>query len=434
MTGTYTPGQGFVGDPRLGLARALMQQGASTAPVQSPLEGLARALSGVTGGMVAANAKQSAQKGMADAVAALGNQSIPADQRLSAATAAYAKANPYGDNPLEGMQMSALMKALLPAEPVKVSKGDRLVDPRTYKELVPASPDLPQGTRMNTAGGVEAIPGFADTMAGIKKAEAGGTAQGQADVKLVMEPKQLAAERPERVATAGGEAGARKTAEIKADLAPVQTATGPMAGAQAVSQAKEAGTQAAQGPSQAFNRENSLRDEFTKLTTDFRTVQDAHNKIKQAGQDVSPAGDLSLLYAYNKLLDPGSVVRESEFATAAATGSLGERMQAAVTKLASGERLTPEQRADFLNQADNIYKAQKRGYDNLVANYSGLAKSYNLDPAKITTAFEQGGGVEPRVAASAPPPPPPGTPDGALLTGPKGEQFILKGGKWVPTK
>jgi len=66
----------------------------------------------------------------------------------------------------------------------------------------------------------------------------------------------------------------------------------------------------------APGQENTLRDEFNTLTRDFRTVQDAHSKIKSVAN--TGAGDMSLLYSYVKLLDPGSVVRESDFATAAA--------------------------------------------------------------------------------------------------------------------
>lgn len=45
-------------DPRLGYAQALMQQGASSAPVRSPLEGLARALQGGVGGYFAGQTRR----------------------------------------------------------------------------------------------------------------------------------------------------------------------------------------------------------------------------------------------------------------------------------------------------------------------------------------------------------------------------------------
>lgn len=153
---------------------------------------------------------------------------------------------------------------------------------------------------------------------------------------------------------------------------------------------------------QDFQRGNTLRDEFNTLTKDFRTVQDAYSKIKSVSP--SGAGDMSLLYAYVKLLDPGSVVRESEFATAAASGSFGQQVQGAVQRILSGERLPESLRGAFLSEAENIYKAQKQGYDRTKANYSTLAGRYKLDPALIvqdyaaptaqpTAAPAQGGGA-----------------------------------------
>jgi hypothetical protein len=161
----------------------------------------------------------------------------------------------------------------------------------------------------------------------------------------------------------------------------------------------QAGTKAtAEAEATSFTRANTLRDEFTGLTKDYRAVQGAHTTLKEAGHDPTPAGDMSLLYQFNKMLDPGSVVRESEFATAARNGSLGTQMQAQVERLLSGQRLTDEQRKDILGQADRILKAQRRTYDQHRSQYRGLAERYKLDPDAVTPDFTlpdeapQGGG------------------------------------------
>jgi len=141
---------------------------------------------------------------------------------------------------------------------------------------------------------------------------------------------------------------------------------GPVASAQAV----------AQQPGKDFERANKLRDEFNTLTKDFRTVQDAYQKIQSTSD--TGAGDMSLLYSYVKLLDPGSVVRESEFATAAASGSFGEQVQGAVQRVLSGERLPPTLRAAFKNEATNIYGAQRKGFENISRTYGDLAGKYGI--------------------------------------------------------
>lgn len=134
-----------------------------------------------------------------------------------------------------------------------------------------------------------------------------------------------------------------------------------------------------------FKRENTIRDEFNTLTKDFRTVQDAFSKIQQTTD--SGAGDMSMLYAYVKLLDPGSVVRESEFSTAAASGSYGERIQGAVKGILTGGRLPPSQRKEFMNEASRIYAGQKLGYDRTKQTYSDIANRYGLDPKNVITDY-----------------------------------------------
>lgn len=85
----------YQSDPKLAMAQGLLQQGASTAPVRSPLEGLARALTGGLGGYQASQVRgayqqqdQSYRKGLAaalqgdDVVSALSNSSDPTLQGI----------------------------------------------------------------------------------------------------------------------------------------------------------------------------------------------------------------------------------------------------------------------------------------------------------------------------------------------------------------
>jgi len=130
---------------------------------------------------------------------------------------------------------------------------------------------------------------------------------------------------------------------------------------------------------------NELRDEFNALTKDFRAVQDAHTKITTTSP--TGAGDMSLLYNYVKLLDPTSVVRESEFAAAAASGSFGERVQTAVNKVMTGQRLDANLRKDFINEASNLYKAQKAGADRIKDQYTNMAKRAKLNPEDVIVDY-----------------------------------------------
>jgi hypothetical protein len=139
-------------------------------------------------------------------------------------------------------------------------------------------------------------------------------------------------------------------------------------------------------PTSTRATENTLRDEFNNLTKDFRVVQDAHTKINSTAD--TGAGDMSLLYSYVKLLDPGSVVRESEFAAAAQSGSLGQRVQNAVGRIMTGERLEPTLKKQFLDEADSLYKAQLGGANRLKAQYTDIAKRNGVNPQNVIVNYE----------------------------------------------
>lgn len=110
---------------------------------------------------------------------------------------------------------------------------------------------------------------------------------------------------------------------------------------------------------QKFSNTLAFRTKFLAESKEFKDVQNAYNRVKASVKNPSAAGDLSLIFNYMKMLDPNSVVRESEFATAAASGSLGERFIAAGNKLLSGERLSEVMRKDFTDRSNSLFDAQK---------------------------------------------------------------------------
>jgi hypothetical protein len=115
----------------------------------------------------------------------------------------------------------------------------------------------------------------------------------------------------------------------------------------------------------------------------FGDVQAAFGKVSEASKGGSPASDLSMLYSYAKLLDPGSVVRESEFQTMAQTGAFGDKVAAAVKKVAVGERLTEAQRADFVKAARQQLSVYEKQFNETANRYETLAKKSNVEPEDV---------------------------------------------------
>lgn len=147
-----------------------------------------------------------------------------------------------------------------------------------------------------------------------------------------------------------------------------------------------------------FARADKLRDEFNAASKEIVTVGDNYAKIQEVSSDNSAAGDLSLIFSYMKMLDPNSVVREQEFANAQNAAGVPDRIRAAYNKVISGERLSPNQRADFIKQAGNVYNAQnKRHQETVVKRYTAMAKRWNIDPQDVvgdlSVAIPKAGGA-----------------------------------------
>jgi hypothetical protein len=147
------------------------------------------------------------------------------------------------------------------------------------------------------------------------------------------------------------------------------------------------GNEPSENDNRKFSQENQLRTQLGTMSKDFVSVRDSYKRIKSSIKNPSPAGDLALIFNYMKMLDPGSTVRESEFANAAATGSYGERFKAATKRLVKGERLTDEQRADFLASTESLFKEQKDSFGQLKNKYTTISKGYGLDPEKVVSGF-----------------------------------------------
>jgi hypothetical protein len=139
-------------------------------------------------------------------------------------------------------------------------------------------------------------------------------------------------------------------------------------------------------PSQKVDIEGKLRNEYTQNSKEFLGVANSYQRIKDSVSDPSPAGDLSLIFNYMKVLDPGSTVREGEFATAQNAGSVGDRVVGLYNRILNGERLAPDQRADFFKRATGLYKGQETRHNkNVRGRYERLAKSYGVDPQNVIT-------------------------------------------------
>ena len=136
-----------------------------------------------------------------------------------------------------------------------------------------------------------------------------------------------------------------------------------------------------------FGNEDKLRDEHQKLSGTFIDVRDAYGRILSNAEEQTAASDLSLIFNYMKMLDPGSVVREGEFANAQNSAGVPDRIRSRYNNVLSGERLAENTRQDFIQTAKDLYSTQLASQSYLDKNYKDLATSYGLDPEKVVLDF-----------------------------------------------
>lgn len=118
-------------------------------------------------------------------------------------------------------------------------------------------------------------------------------------------------------------------------------------------------------------------DNFIKTTTAFDRIQ--------AAEDTA-AGDISLIFAFMKMNDPGSTVREGEFATAQNATGVPGRVVAAYNRALQGTRLTPTLRADFKKTAGNILKKSKATAERVVKVSENRLKRFDLRSETVREA------------------------------------------------
>lgn len=115
----------------------------------------------------------------------------------------------------------------------------------------------------------------------------------------------------------------------------------------------------------------------------YRTIQTAYERIQNT-QDTA-VGDLSLIFAYMKMLDPESVVRETEFANAQNAAGVPDQVRNLWNRALNGERLNPNQRAQFRQQAQQLAIGARAGMMRTNEEFKLLAKEFGIDPALIFT-------------------------------------------------
>jgi hypothetical protein len=135
------------------------------------------------------------------------------------------------------------------------------------------------------------------------------------------------------------------------------------------------------GGQKGFENEMKLRGEFKSepVYKAYQEMQSAYGQITDSLKSNSPAGDLAAATKFMKLLDPGSVVRESELGMAmAASGALDRARNYAELRI-SGKKLTPDQRKDFQQLSDQLFGTATTAYNAKRNELAEQGSAYGLN-------------------------------------------------------
>lgn len=131
----------------------------------------------------------------------------------------------------------------------------------------------------------------------------------------------------------------------------------------------------------------SLRKEFNSLkeVENWKETAAAYNQIRALASksNPTPADDMALTYAFMKANDPGSVVRESEFAMVARTAGLPDQVAIALDKLNKGQGLTPRIRQQLVQAAATMTLRRREAYDAQARSYRAIAGDLGANPDQL---------------------------------------------------
>jgi uncharacterized protein (UPF0297 family) len=153
---------------------------------------------------------------------------------------------------------------------------------------------------------------------------------------------------------------------------------------------------ASQGRSATQNQvtnEAKLRDDFSAAAKPFKAVSEAFTRVMAADGDKG-VNDIALIYGYMKMLDPGSVVREGEFATAANAAGIPDRITTLYNNAINGAKLSPQIRQEMKEQARQVYKAAEEDFAGVEGEYKAIAERSGVDSRNVIVNFRSKKGAD----------------------------------------
>jgi len=162
---------------------------------------------------------------------------------------------------------------------------------------------------------------------------------------------------------------------------------------------------------QAFTRATKLREEFgkksDKIGEGVRHAETVLTLLTDPTIKNDPTKQVSLVFSFGKMLDPESVVRESEYALISNARGVFDSLLQRPDQIMTGARLTDQQLKSMQQIAQQLFAGSTQRRQDLTNYYRGIAERNKIPVDDVLPMSSAGGG-----ASSAP-----GAPAGAAPAG-----------------
>lgn len=144
----------------------------------------------------------------------------------------------------------------------------------------------------------------------------------------------------------------------------------------------------AERPKQQQATAAEMRKEYSQLPQlhDFEKVDAAYHKLLASTDPSVPATplrDQASIFSWMKILDPGSTVREGEYASVKNARGIPDRIRNFYNQAVSGQILTPEQRKELREASGPVYQGQVDNVAPRVRQFLKQEQEAGLAPGTI---------------------------------------------------
>ena len=142
-------------------------------------------------------------------------------------------------------------------------------------------------------------------------------------------------------------------------------------------------------PEKTFTQEEKIRKEWQGRSKMYNELQGTFSTLVASAESANGPGDIALITGFMKMLDPGSVVRETEFATARDTAGLFTQLQNRLETAKNGQLLSPAQRKEYVTLSQKYLDAAQKKASQEKKDLGIVVKNYKLNPENVFGAEQE---------------------------------------------